>query len=318
MIKLAIIGTGRMGTYHTRVAAQNTDVVITALVNPTAPSDELLKIAPSAQYYTSHADVVTDVDAAIIATPTPTHFEIARDFLREGKHVLIEKPITASYTEASELFKLARKYNCVLHVGHVERYNPAFIAAQRMIKSTPHLIRTVRSGPFNERVKHDSVIIDLMIHDIDLLLTITKEAPLETSAIGRSHVSQVVDTALAHMQFQSGTLASLSTHRGAAATNRGMIIQTTEQTLALDLATRTLMLTDASGVHIFKPERKSNPLADQLEYFTNAIVFDHHHRQEYHDLAVLSQALLADEQTKAILVPPAEKDLLLKPVNSLE
>lgn len=265
MTRIAIIGIGHMGSYHLAVAQKDKNVEVAFVVHPERPTANI----KNAQYTPRYTDIIGHVDAAIIATPTPTHFAIARDLLRAGIHVLVEKPISPTLAQAEELFALAQERNCVLHVGHVERFNPAFIAARQLLTDTPHHIRTMRSGPYHTRVADDSVVLDLMIHDIDLVCTLLNEEPHSIAAIGHSHVSAITNTASALLTFQN-SIASCSVHRGAASTTRSFIIETPTQSINVDLAQRTVISTN--GLQSTAIEVKStNPLGEQLKHFCAAI-----------------------------------------------
>lgn len=297
MIRLAVIGTGRMGTYHTRLAAQHQGIMLAALVNPSTPSPELLAHAP---HFTKHTDCIDLVDAAIIATPTPTHFAIAKDFLNAGKHVLVEKPITTSYQEAQELFSLATQQGVALHVGHVERYNAGLCAVQDQFK-TPHLITTTRSGPFHPRVAGDSVVLDLMIHDIDLVMRIAGCAPSTIHALGSSSVSAQPDTAITSIALGSYTLANLVVHRGAAIGTRTLTVEQTSATFKVDFATQSATQYVPGGKPLIHSPEKTNALGLQLDYFVGAIKGIHPLSHAVHDLAVLETTLTIAAQVQAQL-----------------
>ena len=310
MIKLAIIGTGRMGTYHTNVALANQNTNVAALVNPSPLNPALRDKAPHAQYAQNHTDILDTIDAAVIAAPTPAHFSIARDLLAAGKHVLIEKPITLSYQEAQELFSLAEQNNCVLHVGHVERYNPAFLAAQKHMIGTPQVIRATRSGPYHPRVGHDSVVLDLMIHDIDLVMKLLTTPPTLLAASGTSHVSSKPDSCIALLT--AGTMfATITAHRGAASATREMVIETPTQTLLVNFGTRTLTIKSGQEITVVEPPAAANPLATQLAAFVDAIKSGSNRRNELHDLGVLAQTLAVEAQLEAVHATLAKQEVIL-------
>jgi predicted dehydrogenase len=143
-----------------------------------------------------------------IAVPTPLHFQVARDFIEAGVHVLIEKPLTPSLEEARDLFRIARERNVVLHVGHVERFNGA-VQELRKIVVSPILIESRRLGPFVPRVQHDTVIMDLMIHDIDIVLGLVDAEIREITAVGTRVQSARADVANVQIVFENGTLANI-------------------------------------------------------------------------------------------------------------
>src|SRR5205814_7777055 len=149
---------------------------------------------------------------ATVAVPTDRHFEVARDLLEAGAHVLVEKPMTPSLEEAKELFRVARQHNRALHVGHVERFNGA-VQELRKIVDRPILIESRRLGPFVPRVQKDTVVMDLMIHDLDIVLALVDAPPRRLGAFGAAVVSDAIDVATVQVAFESGTIATITASR---------------------------------------------------------------------------------------------------------
>ena len=302
MIRVALVGTGKMGTYHARLAAAHDTIEIVAYVDINTPSDELMALAPQAIHATDLAQVIDLCDAVIIASPTPTHYAIACIALAAQKHVLIEKPITLDAAQARDLFAQAHAYNGVVQVGHVERYNPAFVTAQSLIDGPIRMIRSTRSGPYHPRVGNDSVVMDLMIHDIDLMLLLLHAPPTTVQALASSHKSMQPDTALAQLAWSTGTVATVAAHRGAMTSRREMIIETDTQQLYVDFGARTVQITDAKGERTM-PADNSNPLNEQLCDFVNAIQAGVGAVRAAHDMDTVATTLMIAEKAAATAHP---------------
>src|SRR5439155_4667244 len=162
--------------------------------------------------FTDHRDLLGQVDLVSVAVPTEQHGAVAADFLESGVGVLVEKPIAPSLEEARELFALARRRGAVLHVGHVERFNGA-VQELRKIVDRPILIESRRLGPFAPRVQKDTVIMDLMIHDIDIALLLAGSRPRQITAFGAPVHTEVTDVASIQLTFDSGTIATITASR---------------------------------------------------------------------------------------------------------
>jgi predicted dehydrogenase len=197
-----------MGQYHVLVYAELWDVDLVGLADTESALVSRLAAQYDTQAFTDYRQLFGQVDVVSIAVPTPLHFQVARDFIEAGVHVLIEKPLTPSLEEARDLFRIARERNVVLHVGHVERFNGA-VQELRKIVVSPILIESRRLGPFVPRVQHDTVIMDLMIHDIDIVLGLVDAEIREITAVGTRVQSARADVANVQIVFENGTLANI-------------------------------------------------------------------------------------------------------------
>ncbi len=211
-VRAGVIGAGHMGQYHILVYAELWDVDLVGLVDIDPAKGTRLAAQYDTQGVTDHRELFGKVDVVSIAVPTPIHFEIARECMEAGIHVLVEKPLTPTLEEARELFRIARRHNVVLHVGHVERFNGA-VQELRKIVVNPILIESRRLGPFVPRVQHDTVIMDLMIHDIDIVLGLVDGEIRELTAIGAHVQSARPDVANVQIVFENGTLANITASR---------------------------------------------------------------------------------------------------------
>jgi predicted dehydrogenase len=242
---LAVIGVGHLGKEHARILSQlpQADLVGVADVNP----EQARAVAARCQTraFSDHRPLVGGVDAAVIAVPTCHHYDVAGEFLRHGVSLLVEKPLAAAPAQAQELVELARKHRAVLQVGHVERYNPAFEALQRL-SLRPRFVTCQRLGPYTGRSTDIGAVLDLMIHDLDLLLAWL--GPVAgVQSVGVAVVGGREDVANAHLVFANGCTANLTASRVTPAPLRQMRVWCGEGQAVLDFAQRQLTLLRAAG-----------------------------------------------------------------------
>ena len=211
-VRGAVVGAGHMGQYHALALAELWGVDLVGVVDVDLERAARVAAPYGVRAFGDHRDICGQVDFATVAVPTDRHFEVARDLLESGAHVLVEKPMTASLEEAKELFRLARQRNRALHVGHVERFNGA-VQELRKIVERPILIESRRLGPFVQRAREDSVVMDLMIHDIDIVLGLVDGEPRKMTAVGCSVQSRLTDVANVQIVFDTGTIASITASR---------------------------------------------------------------------------------------------------------
>jgi predicted dehydrogenase len=240
-IRAGVVGAGHMGQYHILALAELWDVELVAICD--ADAERARQIA--AQYGTravaTHQELAGLVDIATVAVPTERHFEVARDLLEAGVHVLVEKPMTPTLEEAKELFRLARQRARVLHVGHVERFNGA-VQELRKIVERPVLIESRRLGPFVPRVQNDSVVMDLMIHDIDIVLGLVDSEPRRMNALGRSIHSLQADVANVQILFDSGAMATITASRATEEKIRTLSITQPDAYIVLNYADQDIQI----------------------------------------------------------------------------
>lgn len=210
--RVGVVGVGQLGQHHARIYAEQSDTELIGVVD-TDPQ-RAAKIAKSCatQALSDHHMLLGKVDAVSIVVPTTLHHPIARDFLMNGVHALVEKPITATVPEARDLVDLAREKNLVLQVGHVERFNAAIIRLQEIVKN-PAFIEVHRLGPYDPRVQDVGVVLDLMIHDLDIILEVVKSPPRSIDAVGVAIFSDKEDIANARIHFANGCIANLTASR---------------------------------------------------------------------------------------------------------
>ncbi|MGC1481468.1 MAG: Gfo/Idh/MocA family oxidoreductase, partial [Chthoniobacterales bacterium] len=172
-LRTGVVGTGHMGTHHVRCNAAFPDCELTAVYDADAKAAATAAKKNKTYAATDLDDFASRVDAATICTPTVTHFEIGKFLLERGKHLLIEKPIAPNSAEARALADLAQQHNCVLQVGHIERFNPALEALENKLRN-PRFLEVTRLSPFPNRSTDIGVVLDLMIHDIEIILHLVR------------------------------------------------------------------------------------------------------------------------------------------------
>ena len=214
-VKVAVLGTGSLGQHHARIYAELAaagQVELTGIYDAHAETARKIAEKHKLRVFGSIAEAAAASDALNIVTPTITHFEIARQLLAQGKHVLVEKPMTDDTTQAAELVTMATEKNCVLQVGHVERFNPVFTYLVSAAPE-PRFIETHRLSPYPARSTDIGVVLDLMIHDLDIVLAFVKSPVISVDAVGIPVLSKSEDIANARLRFANGCVANLTVSR---------------------------------------------------------------------------------------------------------
>ena len=214
-IKVAVLGTGSLGQHHARIYSElhaASEVEFTGIFDAHAETARKIAEKHKLRVFNSIAEAAANSDALNIATPTTTHFDIARQLLAQGKHVLVEKPMTDNSAQAAELIELAKKNNCVLQVGHVERFNPVFKYLET-VATEPRFIECQRLSPFPARSTDIGVVLDLMIHDLDIVLALVKSPVTGVEAVGAPVLSRSEDIANARLKFATGCIANITASR---------------------------------------------------------------------------------------------------------
>ncbi len=214
-VKVAVLGTGSLGQHHARIYAElhaAGAVELTGIYDAHADTARNIAAKHKLHVFPSIAEAAAASDALNIATPTTTHFEIAKQLLTAGKHVLVEKPMTDNSAQAAELCELAKKNNLVLQVGHVERFNPVFKFLQEAA-TEPVFIECHRLSPFPARSTDIGVVLDLMIHDLDIVLAFVKSPVASVEGVGIPVLSKSEDIANARLRFANGCVANLTASR---------------------------------------------------------------------------------------------------------
>ncbi len=211
-VRVAVIGAGRIGGHHARILSKLPDVQLAAVCDTNIWRAQLAAWKCGTVAVRDYRDILGQVDAVVVAVPTPAHFEVGQTALSRGLHCLIEKPLAASVDEAKKLLALSADKKVVLQVGHVERFNPAVLEAIPHIRN-PRFITVERLGPYDPRTAHIGVVLDLMIHDLDILLTLVGSEVESLEAIGAHLLSDHEDIANVRIRFKTGCVADVTASR---------------------------------------------------------------------------------------------------------
>ncbi len=240
-IKTAVIGVGYLGRYHAEKYAELTESRLLAVVDVNTTRAEALGRELGVEALSDYHHLLGRVDAVSIAVPTPLHYPIARSFLEHGSHVLVEKPMTSSLEQAQSLIDLAKKNRRILQIGHLERFNTAILGLRQVV-NTPQLIESHRLAPFKPRGTDISVVLDLMIHDIDIILNIVGSSLKSVDASGVPVLTSEVDIANARLVFESGCVANVTASRVSTKTERKMRVFQHDAYISVDFHNRILSI----------------------------------------------------------------------------
>jgi predicted dehydrogenase len=300
-LKVAVLGTGSLGQHHARIYSELAaagEVEFTGIYDTHVENSQKVAEKHKLRVFNSIAEAAANSDALNIVTPTTTHFEIARQLLAQGKHVLVEKPMTDNSAQAAELIQIAREKKCVLQVGHVERFNPVFKYLET-VATEPRFIECQRLSPFPARSTDIGVVLDLMIHDLDIVLALVKSPVTGVEAVGAVVLSRSEDIADARLKFANGCIANITASRVSAErlrkisvfnsaaspcfvsldfrTQEGFIYRVANDG---DLRTETIPAKDSTVINEFAgkkivrepaPIAKDEPLKLELQHFVQCV-----------------------------------------------
>ena len=279
-IRTAVIGVGYLGRFHAQKYSELKNSKLLAVVDKEFESAQKVATEVACDACTEYHELLGKVDAVSIVVPTDLHYKIAADFLKHKTHVLVEKPITTTTEQADELIDLAKSNNCILQVGHLERFNPAIVAIEQEI-SDIRFIESHRLAPYNPRGTEVSVILDLMIHDIDIILDLVNSEVKSIDASGTPVLSNDFDIANARIVFNNGCVANVTASRVSTKTDRKMRIFKNDAYISVDFQNRELatykkgdgeMYPGVPNIDIQKDTfEKSDALKAEIEHFLNCI-----------------------------------------------
>jgi len=232
-MRMAVVGTGYLGRFHAQKYQQLSQCDLIAISDVDSQRAAAMATELSTDAVADHKDLIGRVDAVSVASPTTTHYTVAKDLLEAGIHVLVEKPITVTVAEAESLIATAEQNSCVLQVGHLERFNPALLAVANQIDS-PLFIESNRLAPFNIRGSDVNVVLDLMIHDIDIIMHLVNSELTAIHASGAPVVSNETDIANARLEFSNGCVANVTASRVSGKVERRMRFFQKELYVAVD------------------------------------------------------------------------------------
>ncbi|MZG54136.1 MAG: Gfo/Idh/MocA family oxidoreductase [Nitrospinae bacterium] len=271
-----------MGKYHAGILSELPEVELAAVVDIDSKVRKVIEDNFNAPGFESYKDLYGKVDAAVVAVPTGLHFPITKDLLNAGIHVLLEKPCANNLDHARELFKIAEEKDLTLHIGHVERFNGAVQELHKIVES-PIFVECKRMGPFTDRIKDDGVVLDIMIHDIDIILNLIKSKVTKTHVLGASVFSDKDDLVNAQLEFENGCIANIIASRASQNQIRTLSITQKDSFVVLDYTDQEIYVhRKSSSEHKlskdslrYKQEsmverifvHKDNPLKLELKHF---------------------------------------------------
>src|SRR5690554_3894763 len=295
MLKIGVLGAGHLGKIHLRLLNQSSKYELTGFYDPSKENTEKVSAEFGYHSFDSIEELIQSVDVVDIVTPTLSHYDCAVQAIKSGKHIFLEKPISNTIEEAEHIIRLAKEYNVKGQVGHVERFNPAFKAVKDKIKN-PMFIETHRLAEFNPRGTDVSVVLDLMIHDIDAILSVVKSPVKTVSASGVSVISETPDIANARIEFENGCVANLTASRISLKKMRKARFFQRDAYISVDFLEKkcevvrmknapeevddfAMILTNAEGlkkqIYFENPKvENNNAILDELESFYEAIKAD--------------------------------------------
>lgn len=281
-IKVAVIGIGNLGQHHARIYYSMKDAVkLAAIVDiDTEKLKKYKNIYPDVKFCTDFNEILNDIDAASLVVPTKLHYELGLKILQAGKHLLIEKPITTHVEQAEELVKLAEEKNLILQVGHVERFNPVIQTIKQYI-TEPKFIESIRLGKFDPRVADVGVVLDLMIHDIDIVLSFVNSELNSIEAYGAKVFSDKEDIVKARLRFKNGCVCDLTASRVSLSRYRKMHVFQRDSYISIDFIRQQSKIIKKvansdkieESIEVIRPKiKKEEPLKLELQSFVNSIL----------------------------------------------
>ncbi|WP_424245626.1 putative dehydrogenase [Elusimicrobium posterum] len=279
-IKIGVIGAGKIGTFHTRTLAKMEGMELVGVADPDIMRAQKLAWEHNCTPYDKYENLIPQVEAVVVAAPTPLHHKIGMYALEHGVHTMMEKPIASNMEEAKELIDLAKEKNVLLQIGHVERFNPAVVEAFKHIKN-PKFITINRMGPYDPRMAAVGVVLDLMIHDIDLLLTMIDSPIVDIDPVGLSVFSEHEDIANVRFKFENGCIADVTASRASFERARYMHLFQEDAYISVDFMNASVkmykkekpVIEDIGDIKVLYPQiDKQMPITSELLYFKECIL----------------------------------------------
>ncbi|WP_040535701.1 Gfo/Idh/MocA family protein [Legionella drancourtii] len=279
-IRCAVVGVGYLGRFHAQKYQLIPNAKLVAVCDASQTAAEAVGHELNVPAYTQYQELFNQVDAVSIAATTSKHYEIAKAFLEQGIHVLLEKPITETTAQAEELIQLAKKHNAKLQIGHLERFNSARLALDNYL-TIPHFIEAERLAPFTPRGADVNVVLDLMIHDIDLIQNMIKSPIVSILAQGTQVLTKTIDIAHVRLTFANHCVANLTANRVSLKTSRKTRIFQDDSFLSIDYQSKQLsVFKKGTGemfpgipdmVHEEKELEKGDALLEEIKAFLQCI-----------------------------------------------
>jgi predicted dehydrogenase len=278
-LRAAVVGVGYLGAFHAEKYASLDDVELVAVVDADAERARTVAARHGVRALSDYRDVVGCVDCVSLAVPTPAHVTVAQWLLAHDIDVLVEKPIATTAAEGWQLVRLAQERGRILQVGHLERFNPA-IRSLASVLTNPRFIECHRLAPFSERGTDVDVILDLMIHDLDVILSVVRGALVRVEAVGVPVLSERVDIANARLRFDGGVIANITSSRVALKRERKIRFFQADTYVAVDYGDRSIRIcrrlpAAGGGLPTIDVEQQTfsdaDPLFDEIEAFVHSV-----------------------------------------------
>ena len=281
IVRTAVIGVGYLGRFHAQKFASIEAAELIGICDIDDQTGRAVADECSSEFFADYRDLASQVDAVVIAADTAVHFTIAKFFLENDIHVFVEKPMTSTSSEGQELTTLAEARHLKLQVGHIERFNPALLSARDRLTGV-QFIECHRLAPFKGRSSDVNVVLDLMIHDLDVILSLVDGRPSLVSAVGISVLTRSVDIANARIEFDTGAIANVTASRVSTSTQRKFRIFQNKQYLSIDFDRGEVQLVSSAAASENEPSlqqdswslEKGDALAAEVSSFIDAIVSD--------------------------------------------
>ncbi|HTL48192.1 MAG TPA: Gfo/Idh/MocA family oxidoreductase [Verrucomicrobiae bacterium] len=272
-LKTAVVGVGHLGKEHARLYKEIKESELIGICDSDA-SKKAVADTLGVPFFQDFRKVIPQVEAVSIATPTSTHYAIAREFLAAGVHTLIEKPITMHLADADDLIELSRINRCALQVGHIERHNPGLKRVGEIAKNI-RFFEIHRLGPFNPRINDCGVVLDLMIHDLDIVLSLVQSEIASFDAVGINVLTPFEDIANARIKFKNGAVADVTASRLTPEKQRKIRIFQEDAYISLDYGAQAGKIFRKQGLQITQENveiEKAEPLKEELSFFLREIL----------------------------------------------
>jgi predicted dehydrogenase len=272
-IRVGVIGVGHLGSIHAKIYKEIDNCSLVGVCDTGKARLDEISTALNVPGYTKYEELFDKVDAVSVAVPTKLHYKVANDFLKHNVHILVEKPFTPTLEEADSLIKTAKENGLILQVGHIERFNSAFAATQKIIRN-PKFIECHRLSPFPNRSLDIGVVLDIMIHDIDIILGLVKSEIKQIESVGINVLTKFEDIANSRITFQNGCVANLTASRVSDEIMRKIRIFQENTYISLDYKEAKANVYKKGAFTITKhdlPIEKEQPLQKELQSFIDCV-----------------------------------------------
>lgn len=285
-IRVGVVGVGRMGEYHMGVLSDMAGVAEIVVADVNENRARLIGERFDVPWSTRYEDIIDKVDVVIIAVPTSQHHPVAKDCLGAGTHVLLEKPCSDDLDKARELFKIAEENRLVLHIGHIERFNGAVQELHKIVDD-PIFLESKRMGPFSNRIMDDGVVLDMMIHDIDIILNLVNSKVARLNVMGLSVFSKIDDLVNVQIEFENKVIANILASRASQSKVRTLSITQKDSYVILDYTDQEIYVhRQSTSEHVVRKDslrykqeslverifvHKENPLKLELQHFIDCV-----------------------------------------------